>query len=377
MTDRDLLYGVYERRDDGSLHLLASGQSLTPLAGGGDEWRFRYSDPEMELEFSVTLLLPSARTYFEQGALVDVRAPPYAALQRSYGAWRRTSWFLLDALLAWLEVSGKPHSAVVVHGGWIGGEWRDTVRLRSSMAHNRSAVRARLAEALTDYRPFPLDAAAPTWRWHEGLPGAREGWIATAPAADGSVLADLTVPGEVQLADVPRFVADDGSILFFHRVIPHQGPEYSPGMEYGLLSASHVHYFDATHGVLRGLPVARRPSVGNGLLQKLAEERYVRADGSESPATFPLLHPTLREAQFFAGAEAYGLRFGTSVEDMPYMADLEYGQKMHFGFRLGDIAQAPISVGLPWPHLQSWPRLGREGQAPQAPPPLDWVLRRI
>ena len=248
----------------------------------------------------------------------------------------------------------------MLRSGWLNGKWRENVRLRSSMMRNCGKHRDHLAEPIAPFDIFPLNVPAPRWRYHEGLPGALEGRIATQTLADGTRIADLTILAEVQLQDIPRFSSEDGTIFFFHRVEPNVGPEYAPSMTYGLLSKTHVHYFNL-HGSLCEKPIALGTTQGDGVIQETSQSPFSKG------ITIPRLHPTLREAQLFAGLEAYGLKVGpgnVKSPKMPDMIDIEFGQSHKFGYGLGALNDSPISVGLPFPHVEVWSRIDDEEDDP-------------
>ena len=191
-----------------------------------------------------------------------------------------------------------------------------------------------------------------------------------APEGDLPLL-DARTPVDRQLWDVPRFVGSDGTILFFHRVCPHSGPEYSPSMEYGLVGSDYAFYFHAGHGTLRDTPIALRPG-------RPPYPARLRQRESEFLKGFDRwsLHPALREQQFFAGAEAYALFFSKPRETWPAMRSIEHDQEMHFGYHLGEISDAPISVGR-WTRLKSWPRLSTEYPEPRFNLFRWWEGRRL
>ena len=233
-TGCELIFGAYEQEADGVLHLVTTGQRLIPISISGSQCAFRYTDREIGLDFQCELITEPyqiGRPYINELQL-DWRKSPYAPIRQSYGLWRRISWFLLDALLVWLEVTKQDQEAVMLRSGWLNGKWRENVRLRSSMMRNCGKHRDHLAEPIAPFDIFPLNVPAPRWRYHEGLPGALEGRIATQTLADGTRIADLTILAEVQLQDIPRFSSEDGTIFFFHRVEPNVGPEYAPIMTY-------------------------------------------------------------------------------------------------------------------------------------------------
>lgn len=363
--EKALIYDAYEHSAGDKLHLVATGQHLVPITVTDSLCTFKYMDKEISLNLECDLVKEPDRTgrFFEKELRLDWRLPPYASIRQSYGQWRRISWFLLDAFLVWLEITKHEQDAVMLRAGWLNGRWRENVRLRSSVIRSGGTHRARLAEPMAPYDIFPLDFSAPEWRYIQGLGGAREGQIATRTLDDGSVLADPSIPVEVQLRDIPRFVSNDGAVLFFYRVVPHNNPEYAPSMEYGLLSKTHLHYFDL-HGNLRGMPIALEPQNGFGVLSECNQNSLLKV------STKPRLHPSLREAQLFAGLEANGLRVGpgdVQAPEMPEMVDVQFGQSHRFGYGLGDVYDAPVSVGLPFTRMQVWSRLASEEDEPIDP----------
>ena len=193
-------------------------------------------------------------------------------------------------------------------------------------------------------------------------------------------VADLRVPIDRQLADVPRFVGTDGSILFFHRVFPHSGPEYAPAMHYGLVGNDYAFYFHEGHGFLIDTPIALR-SAGAAYPPRLRERVPDHHRQFLSVQDRWRLHPALREQLFFAGAEAYALFFDRPRKTWPMMRSVEHAQDKLFGDNLSQIYDAPISVGLR-AELRSWPRLAAEQpelteQREAGWNVLDWVRRRL
>jgi hypothetical protein len=355
----DLLYGVYERDSGGSLHHVQTGQRLVVRSIDGDRVLVEYRDREISVPVLVRLTgspAPGTPTYFGREALVDWNLPQHLQVKEDYSRWRRLTWFLLDALLVWLIEEGRPERSVLALGGWFNGRWLEKGRFLcgGSLPERGAAV---LAEEVPSYDPVALGMAPPSWHFEPGLPGAREGRLAVI-SRDGDVpVIDLGVPIERQLSDVPRFVGSHGSILFFHRVIPHVGPEYAPGMAHGLVGKDYAFYFAANHGTPTDTPVALRPG-GRPYPPRLREQLPEYLKGHWAGDRWRL-HPVLREEQYFVGAEAYALFFERPYETWPMMRSLEHDQKMPFGFHLGEIGEPPISVGLR-AGLRSWPRLSSE-----------------
>lgn len=366
----DLLYGVYERAAGGALHCVVTGQRLVFRSIAADRVLVDYRDREITVPVTVRLTdspPPGTPTYFGTEALVDWNLDQHRGVKRNYGLWRRLTWFLLDALLVWLNEENRRQRSVLVLGGWFNGQWLKKGRFHVAGSRpDRGA--AALAEDVLPYDAISPGMTAPTWRFEPGVGGAREGRPAVV-ARDGDLpVLDLRIPIDRQLSDVPRFVGSDGSLLFFHRVVPHVGPEYAPAMEYGLVGRDYAFYFFARHGTPVDTPIALPPG-GAPYPPRLREQvpELLKAFWSTDRWR---LHPVLREQQFFAGAEANALFFGRPFATWPRMRSLEHDQEMPFGFHLGEISEPPISVGLR-AALKSWPRLSTE--SPEVGwNPVDW-----
>jgi hypothetical protein len=221
--------------------------------------------------------------------------------------------------------------------------------------------RDRLIEEVRPYPIQPLGVAAPIWRYEPGLEGAREGRIAILDEPeDGLPLADLSRPVAEQLAQVPRFVATDGTIFFFHRVVPHVGPEYAPGIDHGLATQDFAFYFIGGHGSLRGKPIRLRPGASprQAVVQEAVPDYMQHHLGLN--ARRDRLHPMLREQQYFAGSEAQALFFDVPSAQYPTMRSLEHDQAHRFGYTLATISEPPMSVGLTFSQLTALPRLSSE-----------------
>lgn len=351
------LYSTYDREPCGGLYCLATGQRLLIRKRRSTNIDCEYLDSEIGLRFSVRLL--DKGNYYGKVALVDWNDRTARSVRESYGAWRRITWFLLDAILVWLIEEKRDQHTVLILGGWLNGEWQTKGRFTSSW-YDGGTHRDRLAEEVHPYAPFPLDRPAPKWRFERGLAGAREGRISCKDEDERFDFADIRVPVAEQLSEVPRFLADDGTILFFHRVVPHSGPEYSPSMQYGLATLDYAFYFNTTGGTLTGKPMKLRDNaVPAQALIRAERSRHWPERFGPQPDSWRL-HPDLREQQYFAGAEAYALSFGTPLEQFPEMRSIEHDQPKHFGPSLGEISSAPMSVGLPSTHLGSLPRLSTE-----------------
>ena len=356
----DLLYRAYERVPSGALHHVATGQWLVPGAVTADRMLFEYRDREIELPIRVRLTQsgpPHPSSYFGREAIVDWNLREHAVVRNDYGLWRRLTWYLLDALLVWLIEGGGPQRSVLITGGWFNGSWLEKGRFFLTGSRPEAGA-SEIVEDIPSYDPVPLRTAAPLWQFEPGLPGTREGRIAVRPGDSDLPVADVDVPIDRQVADVPRFVGSDGSILFFHRVFPHAGPEYAPAMDYGLVGKDYAFYFRAGHGTLIDTPIALRPDRGpyNPRLRERIPDLYRQFLSVQDRWR---LHPSLREQLFFAGAEAYALFFEVPRASRPMMRSVEHAQDMPFGDDLSQIYDAPISVGLR-AELRSWPGLATE-----------------
>ena len=354
-----LLYGAYDREPGGALHHVATGQRLLPGQIVDDRVRFEYRDREINLPLFVELTDSPNRdpaTGFGVDAVVDWNLDQHLSVKTQYGLWRRLTWFLLDALLVWLTEEGRPQRSVRVYGGWFNGSWLKRGRFFVSIAKPAVCADA-LLEEIPSYELVPLRTVSPRWRFDAGLPGAREGRIAVKPGNEDVPVADLRVPVDQQLSDVPRFISDDGSILFFHRVIPHTGPDYAPSMAYGLVGTDYAFYFSARSVTLLDVPIAMRPG-GAGYPPRL-RERVPDFLDTRLPNGRWRLHPVLREQLFFASAEANAVTFGKAHESWPRMRSVQHEQEMPFGYDLGAMSHPPISVGLR-AGLRSWPRFSSE-----------------
>ena len=338
-----LCYDTYAREPCGGFHSVATGQRLLIARARRDRLRCTYRDADTSLEIDINLL--GSKSVHGQTALLDWNGPSLSEASKVYGLWRRTTWFLLDALLVWLIEEKRPQQTVLSLGGWFNGAWRTRGRLQSSW-YDGGTRRDKLAEPVLPYAVYPLEATAPRWRYEPGAQGAVEGRIAVVEA-NGRQQADLSRSIAEQLSNVPRFVAEDGTIYFFHRVMPFGGPEYSPTVRHGLATPDFAWYF-FQHGGIDGEPIALRPDAD--LAQPLIRQVV---DGWR-------LHPSLREAQFFAGAEASALSFATPYDALPQMRALERDVGLPFHVGVDRISAPPMSVGLPPTQLASWPRLSTE-----------------
>lgn len=357
-----LLYHTYEREPSGALHCPGSGQRLLVRSGADGRFACEYSDPEISHVIE-TDRLPGG--LYGGTVLIDWNVHE-AVLGAGYGTWRRLTWFMLDALAVWLAETGSSDRQILALGGWLGGEWRAEAMFTCGWAEQGGAS-DRLAEPVAPWRPFPIDAPAPLWRFEPGLEGAREGRIAVVETeGDAFPLADPESPVAEQLADVPRFVGDDGTILFFHRVVPHVGPEYAPAIDYGLVGRDHGFYFRENSGHLSGVPIRLREAIGH--TQPAIREELPRwwansfARGGQPPPDRFRLHPVLREQLYFAGTEANALFARRRYEELPNMGSLEFDQHRRFGTSLGKIAQPPLSVGLPHAWIGFTPLLIRASE---------------
>lgn len=348
----ELLYHCYRRIGDHELHCPLTGQQLRVLSVNRESAAFEYRDRDRVLTFAATFDYPPMWPKWRRNIEIDWNAAAYVELRECYGFWRRTTWFLLDALLAWSYAAEDQENVgkVSITGGWANGEWRSDARSDSGLSEG-GTHRDKLVEPITPFEPFSLDTPAPTWRFEPGLPGAREGRIATVDVEGRLPLADLSVPVERQLAQVPRFIGSDGSIFFFHRVTPHVGPEYAPGMSYGLIHSDFAFYFGSYHCSLIGSPIRLRPDARDDeaiIMKEEQPDRYRSPNArDEGPRSRPLLHPRLKERLFFATAGAHGVSATIPNDDMPKMRDLKVGQEMRFGYGLGHISEPPMSIGLP------------------------------
>ena len=361
----DLLYGAYYREPGGALHHVATGQRLVPGAIATDRVLFEYRDREINRTVLVELTDSARRDPASSSGsdvVVDWNLRQHRWVKKDYGLWRRLTWFLLDALLVWLIEEVRPQRSVRVYGGWFNGSWLKRGRFFLSVAKRHIDADA-IAEDIPPYDPVPLRTAAPHWRFEPGLPGAREGRIAVKADNEELPVADRHVPVNQQLSEVPRFIGSDGSILFFHRVIPHTGPDYAPSMAYGLVGTDYAFYFSAAHAILLDIPIALRP--GGARYPGRLREGVPDCLKPFTPRGRWRLHPALREQLFFASAEANALMFEKREESRPIMRSIQHGQKMPFGYELGGISGPPISVGLR-AGLRSWPRFSTE------PPELGW-----
>lgn len=353
-----LLYHSYDRQPDGTLLCPMTGQSLTVRHSGSDGLACHYQDRDLSETFTARFCAKD--DYYGLNLLVDWSQPNAGHVRNDYGRWRRITWFLLDVLLVWLREEQRPERSVLVLGGWLGGAFIRQARFMSSCWFDEGG-RDRLVEEVQPYAIQPIGVSAPIWRYEPGLEGTREGEIAILDQREGGLpLADLSKPIADQLAQVPRFVADDGTIFFFHRVVPHVGPEYAPGIEHGLATQDFAFYFSGGHGSLRGKPIRLRPEAEprQAVLQEAIPDYMQRDLGSN--AHRDRLHPMLREQQYFAGSEAQALLFDVPYDQLPTMRSLEHDQDHRFGSQLSTISDPPMSVGLTFSQLTALPRLSTE-----------------
>lgn len=343
---QDLLFGVYETPEDHTLRLAATGQTLKVCAMDSETISVAYSDAEVSLDLEG--IFPASNQEGQNPRwpriTFDLRGDDCDAFHQSYGLWRRVSWFLLDAMIAWCEIAEMPHCRIDILGGWLAGSWSDSVYIELSNSRNDGPEPRFIVWELPTYAPTPLDRPAPVWRFHQGRVQSCEVHLAQRAGAHGFPILDDAVPFSEQIGDVPRFVCNDGTVLFFSKVIERTGPEYARWGEAGfaILLPDYVLY----------LAGGRDPAV-----RRVECPRYPAhiTDGQKHDWTWSqqrFLHPLLREEWFFAVLEANALTRAIPRDSLPGMASPDGELSCKAGAPSFDAYLAPISIGLPLPSLR-------------------------
>jgi len=347
-----LVYGCYQRSPD-KLTCVLTDQQLQLVAENKSAATFEYVDAESSEHITVHFRYWDRNLARER--IIDIAWPAESQSRLSYGHWRRLNFVLLDAMLAFyadVEPVERRVSSVSIAGGWFNGIWQENGRFELTKIDSGPE---KLVAPVHPFAPFPLDARPATWRFDRGFEGAREGNIRMkSHASDSSEdlpVADLSDPISKQLAEVPRCVSTAGDILFFHRVVPFLGPEYAPGLEYGLYAEGYALMVSDFHASLRGLPIRVDPGAKR-------ETAIVWIDGTRFghlPPKKAILHPMLRERLLFSGVDAYTAMRDIRYDEMPAMADGEHGQEMRFRLRCNHLSLAPLSTGLGFVGIAGYP----------------------
>lgn len=330
-----VLEDCYDRLP-GQLICRWTGQRLLVISTTQERIRIRYEDGEVaeELEgrFETFRMGSGGRNHgrrlqftWERGSLV----------RASYGRWRRIIFFLLDAVMAHFEnEEAGPMSDASFFGGWFNGHWDEGGWYR--------AIRRTPRRFLCDIAavpPIPLDMLPAIWRYEPGEGGKHEGVIKVQKTEPFAMLplSDEAISVAEQVADVPRCVASNGEILFFHKVIPFQGPEYAPGVRHGFATDGFVFTLMDFHGGPAAAPIRREA-------ERQASEALVWEANSSSPSAE--LHPVFLERLLFAGVDAYTAMRDELDRSRPTMVDPEHGQAAAFFPRWNHQSRAPFRAGF-------------------------------
>jgi hypothetical protein len=351
-----LLFGAYREVAADEILLAATGQSLSILHRDADFARLRYTDADCVIELDARF--PPSSTDLKDRKppriLIDLRGPECAEFHSRYGLWRRVSWFLLDAVLVWFERDRMPHCKVGIIGGWVAGHWEDSAYLQSEVSSASADYPKYFDWPLQPYEPTALDLPAPHWRflYLQGEPLACEIWLETRPGADGQPVLDETTPLADQIGNAPRFVSDDGKILFFHRVIERSGLEYAAWGEpsYGIVGATHAYYLVGGISTAGGEFIRRHEAMT--FVPAIAAQT-IPDDLSQCSAPQMWLHPLLREEQFFARLEASRLALPLQSDNLPAMCSRGFEHNCKVGSPAPQLGCSPISVGLPGAQTKS------------------------
>ena len=160
----------------------------------------RYSDSEITQSIRFTIHTPPQRTAESKLDIRDLFSGPptwvvikldYRELfseSPSYGLWRRTDDFLIDALLCWPEfLDGMPTCSLHTTGGWRSGAWQPD--LRRNFSGRKDGTPDQLTNR-TIAEPYvvPLETPAPpAWRLID----------VDAPATEANLKFELLVESNV------------------------------------------------------------------------------------------------------------------------------------------------------------------------------------
>ena len=226
-----LHHGAYSGTAD-ALELVATGQRLTFDRREQEYLYFQYDDGEASFGFRVIEQLGSHMMPSGNGANLRLGFGPrnVPEVMQDYGLWRRVSWFLAEALLVRqaLQRQTEPPTGVSVSiaGGWLSQRWSERVVI---LAGARAASVDRwLVGPVVSATLYPLGRDGLAATYYPGTSPTAQ----IPPAAAGSMNAPAL---DEALRTVPRYVLNDGTVVFFSQVDPHVGPEYTPGQTVGML----------------------------------------------------------------------------------------------------------------------------------------------
>jgi hypothetical protein len=227
-----------------------------------------------------------------------------------------------------------PMSDASFFGGWFNGRWDEGGWFRASERTPR-----RFLCDIAAVAPIQLNQLPAIWRYEPGKAGPYEGVIGLQTTEPFAMLplSDESVVLAEHVADVPRCVGSNGEILFFHKVIPFQGPEYAPGTQYGFATDGFVFTLTDFHASPIAAPIRRHA-------KRKASEALVWEINSLGPSAG--LHPVYYERLLFAGVDAYTAMRDELNRSRPTMVDPEHGQAVRFFPRWNHQSRAPFRAGF-------------------------------
>ena len=245
----EVIWGHFCFEDDRkTLRDIISDQTLqlTGTSGGSDHV-FRYRDPDVDTSVVVSVIGSTMLQVDFNGHLMREVADDYAL-------WRRLAFFLPDALPVWFCDTATAHTVRLV-GGWQNAIWKRSFILTSIVTHVDAVFGAnRSAPPWVDRLDlFPIDSRSRTWHYVAPQTVAPAVELKTVPGEVPRL--DRTVPLELQLANAPRFVRQDGNAALFlqHVSAAYRREDYAPMPRYGYVNRKVVFGFSAcSSGILRG-----------------------------------------------------------------------------------------------------------------------------
>lgn len=313
-----------------------TGQRLRVISTTRERFRIRYEDDEvaeeLEGQFESFRMGSGGRN---QGRRLQFTWERGSLVRASYGRWRRIMFFLLDAVMAHFEnEEAGPMSDASFFGGWFNGRWDEGGWYRASERTPRRFLCDIAAVPLT-----PLETLPAIWRYEPGKAGEHEGVIKVQKTGPFAMLplSDENIFIQEQVSDVPRCVASNGDILFFHKVIPFQGPEYAPGIRHGFATDGFVFTLMDYHSTPIAAPIRRQA-------ERQASEALILEANSPRPSA--KLHPVFVERLLFAGVDAYTAMGDELDRSRPTMVDPEHGQAAAFFPRWNHQSCTPFRAGF-------------------------------
>lgn len=334
-----LHYGAYSGAAD-ALELVATGQRLTFDRREQEYLYFHYDDGDASFGLRVIEQLGSHMTPSGNGANLRLGFGPrnVPEVMRDYGLWRRVSWFLVEALLVRQALQRRTEppigGSVSIAGGWLSDRWSERVIIRAgALAANADRWLVGPVVSAPLY-PFGRDGLAA--RYHPGTSPTAQ----ISPAAASSMNAQAL---DEALRTVPRYVLNDGTVVFFSQVDPHVGPDYAPGQTAGMLYDEALLFFSPRHGLMRGEPMA---VTGNPTRFQRPAERKSYGPGPDRRAV-KLPTAELLEQMFFAELAALGTCAGAAHGTGSRMVHPEYAdQTIQFDLREARCDLLPHAIGL-------------------------------